>query len=147
MQEKDVVVPLLKDWLELAPPEVDNNTLADTIPKATHKYHEIDTIGMVLHNNGKRLVELIRPRYVGKEHLYATSQCFMCGRPKKACARMIKSLPRSVRKSSKANKKIDDLRFDLIDDEERILQITRDHALLVNIAEASLIAVACREVS
>ena len=146
IQENTVVIPLLKSWLSIAPPEIDKETLADTVPKAMHKYHTVDSIGMVLHNNCKRLIELIRPRYEGKEHLYATSQCFMCGRPKKACTRMIKSLPRSVRKSSLV-KKIDDLRFDLIDDEDRILQITRDHAMLVNIAEASLIAVACREVS
>ena len=104
--------------------------------------------GAKLNEDGKRLLELINPRYVGKEHLYATSQCFMCGRPKKACGRMLKSLPSAVRKTSKFRKmKEDTLKRMMIDNEKEMIEISRDHSLLVGIAEASLKAVQCRAVS
>lgn len=110
---------LLKQWLNLAPPEVSEQALTLTLPKAMYKYLESGEEGKQLDADGKRLQELINPRYVGNEHLYATSQCFMCGRPQKACGRMLKTLPSAVRKTNKGKKmKEDTLRRLMIDNEE-----------------------------
>ena len=72
----------------------------------------------------------------------------MCGRPKRACQRMLKSLPKEVRRTNKSRKIKDasDLRRLVLNDEDEILNITRDHTFLVGIAEASLKAVQCRAV-
>jgi len=112
------VVRLLKQWLNLAPPEISEQQLVLSLPKAMYKYLESGDEGKQLNADGKRLLELINPRYVGNEHLYATSQCFMCGRPKKACGRMLKSLPSAVRKTSKFRKmKEDTLKHLMLDNE------------------------------
>ncbi|GMH75395.1 hypothetical protein TrLO_g812 [Triparma laevis f. longispina] len=144
--EKEIeLIRVLKQWLNLAPVEVDEGKLAKAVPKAMYKY-----LGFIegedLNKAGKRLCDLINPKYVGKEHQYATEQCFMCGRPKKACGRLLKSLPRSVRKTNMSKKLAQDLRDQVLDDEAETLKIVRDHTLLVRIAEASLKAVQCRAV-
>ncbi len=140
------VVRLLKQWLKLCPPEVSEDVLTTTLPKAMYKYLSSGEEGKTLNESGKRLLELINPRYVGKEHLYATSQCFMCGRPKKACGRLLKSLPSAVRKTNRT-KELKHLRLQLRENESKVVEISRDHTLLVSIAEASLKAAQCRVVS
>jgi hypothetical protein len=120
--EKEMeLIRVLKQWLNLAPQEVDEQKLAKAVPKAMYKYYGF-VEGEDLNTAGKRLCELINPKYVGKEHQYATEQCFMCGRPKKACGRLLKSLPREVRKTNMSKKLAKDLRDQVLDDEAEVLR-------------------------
>jgi hypothetical protein len=141
------LIKVLKQWLNLAPPEITEEQLCALIPKAQYKYSKYIE-GTELLKTGRNLLELMNPRYVGKEDKWAADQCFMCGRPQKACGRLLKSLPKDVRRTN-LSRKIKDmgaLKFQVMDDEDQVLRITRDHTLLVGIAEASLKAVQCRAV-